>query len=120
VKLTQKHINGVIGSSLLAGTGTGGVFLHCQAGVSRLFDLGDYFKIVYYNQVAAQMLAAGAVRLSYAGNSGASYALEHTFNLSPANWVPLATNSAGSSGFLEFTNIPNATTNNYWRIRSVP
>jgi hypothetical protein len=33
--------------------------------------------------------------------------------------VPQATNPAGVGGVLRFTNTPNHTTNNYWRVRSV-
>jgi hypothetical protein len=54
------------------------------------------------------------------GIAGANYALDNTFSLSPANWVPLVTNSAGAGGVLVFTNTPNGATYNFWRIRSVP
>ena len=73
-----------------------------------------------YNQATSQLLSGSKVRLSFIGDSGANYALDRTFNLSPANWVPQATNPAGAGGVLVFTNIPNTATNNFWRIRSVP
>jgi hypothetical protein len=40
--------------------------------------------------------------------------------LSPPNWIPQLTNAAGSFGALVFSNAPDAATNNFWRIRSVP
>jgi hypothetical protein len=74
-----------------------------------------------YNQISAQRLSGGNVRLSFAGFVGGSYALDSTFNLrSPINWTALVTNSAGAGGALVFTNTPNPATNNFWRIRLVP
>jgi hypothetical protein len=73
-----------------------------------------------YNQISGLLLSDGNVRLSFMGVAGTSYALDRTFSLSPANWVPQATNSAGSGGALVFTNTPNPDTNNFWRLRSVP
>jgi hypothetical protein len=74
-----------------------------------------------YNQISAQRLSGGNVRLSFAGFVGASYSLDRTFNLrSPINWTALVTNSAGAGGALVFTNTPNPATNNFWRIRLVP
>jgi alpha-tubulin suppressor-like RCC1 family protein len=73
-----------------------------------------------YNQISVQLLSGGSVGLSLVGIAGAQYALDRTHNLSPASWVPQATNSAGSGGLLVFTNAPDQTTNNFWRIRSVP
>jgi len=43
-----------------------------------------------------------------------------SFSLSPPNRVPQVTNTAGVGGVLLFTNTPNPTTNNFWRVRSVP
>jgi hypothetical protein len=43
-----------------------------------------------------------------------------SFSLAPPNWMPQVTNSAGAGGVLVFTNTPNSTTNNFWRVRSVP
>ena len=73
-----------------------------------------------YNQISGQLLSGGSVRLSFVGIAGANYALDRSFSLMPANWVPQMTNSAGSGGVLVFTNTPDPTTNNFWRIRSVP
>jgi hypothetical protein len=41
-------------------------------------------------------------------------------SVSPANWIPQATNATSSFGTLVFINPPDATTNNFWRICSVP
>ncbi len=73
-----------------------------------------------YNQITSQFLTNGNLRLSFVGLTGTNYALDRTFNLSPANWVPQATNPANADGVLVFTNIPNKATNNFWRIRKVP
>jgi hypothetical protein len=54
------------------------------------------------------------------GNAGWNYALDRYSSLSPPNWIPQLTNQAGLFGALVFTNPPDATTNNFWRIRSVP
>ena len=74
-----------------------------------------------YNQISGELLPGDDVRLTYLGLAGTNYALDRTFNLSPpVNWVPQVTNPADPSGVLLFTNTPNPTTNNFWRIRSVP
>ena len=73
-----------------------------------------------YNQITGQLLTNGSLRLSFVGLTGTNYALDRTLNLSPANWVPQATNYANADGVLVFTNIPNKATNNFWRIRKVP
>jgi hypothetical protein len=73
-----------------------------------------------YNKISSQLLSKSSVSLSFFGNAGANYALDRSFSLSPANWIPQATNPANSFGALAFTNTPVATTNNFWRIRSVP
>ena len=73
-----------------------------------------------YDQISIQLLSGGNVRLSYVGIAGTKYALDRSFSLSPANWVPLATNPAGAGGVLVSTNTPNAATNNFWRVRSAP
>jgi hypothetical protein len=54
------------------------------------------------------------------GFAGTKYALDCSFRLKPANWVPQVTNPADAGGALVFTNTPNSGTNNFWRIRSVP
>jgi hypothetical protein len=73
-----------------------------------------------YNQIANQLLSGGTMQLSFVGIAGANYALDRSFSLSPANWVPVITNPADVNGNLVFTNAPDPTTNNFWRIRSVP
>ena len=74
----------------------------------------------FYNQISMQILSDGSVRFSFVGMAGSNYAIDSTFNLSPANWIPQATNPAGSFGALVFTNTPDPTTNKFWRVRSVP
>ncbi|MGB7746191.1 MAG: hypothetical protein WBN75_02775 [Verrucomicrobiia bacterium] len=49
---------------------------------------------------------SGDVRLSFVGIAGTNYALDRSFSLVPANWMPQVTNPAGSSGALVFTNTP--------------
>jgi hypothetical protein len=44
--------------------------------------------------------------------------LDH--HLCCGNWVPLVTNPAAAGGVLVLTNMPDPTTNNFWRIRAVP
>jgi alpha-tubulin suppressor-like RCC1 family protein len=73
-----------------------------------------------YNQISGQLFTNGDVQLSFVGIAGARYALDVSSSLSPANWLPLATNPASSYGPLCFTNTPAPTTNHFWRIRSVP
>jgi hypothetical protein len=71
--------------------------------------------------VAAEVLGGSTVRLSYLGLVGTNYALDRAFNLtSPASWKPLVTNSAPLGGYLILTNTVDLTTNNFWRMRSVP
>jgi alpha-tubulin suppressor-like RCC1 family protein len=73
-----------------------------------------------YNQITGQLMGSTKMQLTFYGNANAKYALERSASLSPPNWIPQATNAAGSFGVLLFTNMPDATTNNFWRIRSVP
>jgi alpha-tubulin suppressor-like RCC1 family protein len=73
-----------------------------------------------YNQIFGQLSGSTNMQLSFWGIAGATYALDRSSNLSSANWIPQATNTAGSFGALVFTNTPNKATNNFWRIRSVP
>ncbi len=73
-----------------------------------------------YNQISIQLLSGGNVGLSFFGNVGANYALDRSFSLVPTNWSPQVTNSTDASGVLVFTNTLDTTTNNFWRIRSVP
>ncbi len=73
-----------------------------------------------YNQISGQLLDGTNMQLSFVGIANANYALDRATSLSPPNWMPQATNPAGSFGVLVFTNPPDATTNNFRRIRSVP
>jgi hypothetical protein len=73
-----------------------------------------------YNQICCELLGGTNMQLSFVGIAGANYALDRSTSLSPANWIAQATNAAGSFGALLFTNTPDATTNSFWRIRSVP
>ena len=73
-----------------------------------------------YNQISIQLLSEGNVSLSFWGTAGMNYALDRSFSLAPPDWVSQVANPAGSFGTLVFTNTPNPTTNNFWRIRSVP
>jgi alpha-tubulin suppressor-like RCC1 family protein len=73
-----------------------------------------------YNEIAVRLLIGGSVSLSFVGTAGTSYELDRSFSLSPPVWVPQLTNAAGAGGILVFTNTPNPTTNDFWRIRSVP
>jgi hypothetical protein len=77
-------------------------------------------QVVPSNRISVQLFSNGSVYLSFEGLAGTNYALESTFNLTPANWIPQVTNPAGPKGVLVFTNTPVAGTNNFWRIRSVP
>jgi len=73
-----------------------------------------------YNQIAARFLTGGDLSLSFVGNSGTYYALDRTLGLLPPVWTPQETNLTSISGLLIFTNTPIPSTNNFWRIRSVP
>jgi hypothetical protein len=73
-----------------------------------------------YNRISIQLLSDGDVCLSFVGMAGANYALDRSFSLMPVNWMPQVTNSADACGMLVFINTPDPTTNNFWRIRSVP
>ena len=73
-----------------------------------------------YNQISIQLLSGGDVSLSFEGLAGTNYALDYASSLQPPNWSPLVTNPAGDAGMVWFTNTPDLTTNNFWRIRSVP
>ncbi len=74
-----------------------------------------------YNRLTAEALTGGAVRLTYVGLPGTNYALDRTFNLKPSVlWTPQETNPAPVGGMLILTNTPVLTTNNFWRMRSVP
>ena len=92
-------------------------------GWSASLNLTVIFKGIFpdYNQITGQLLSSGNMRLSFVGFARTNYALDRSYNLSPpVNWVPQMTNPAGLNGMLIFTNLANPTTNNFWRIRSVP
>ncbi len=72
-----------------------------------------------YNQISSQRLSNN-MQFSFVGIAGTNYALDRSFGLSPPNWMPQASNPANSFGALVFTNTPDPTTNNFWRIRYVP
>jgi len=73
-----------------------------------------------YNQIRCQLLGRTSMQLSFVGIAGMNYALDRSSSLSTPNWIPQSTNPAGSFGALVFTNPPDAATNNFWRVRSVP
>jgi hypothetical protein len=74
----------------------------------------------YFNRTVTQTLPGGLIRFSYLGLGGATYVLDRSFSLFPAQWIPVATNVAEASGAISFTNAPVVTANNYWRVRAVP
>jgi alpha-tubulin suppressor-like RCC1 family protein len=73
-----------------------------------------------YNRIFDQLLNGGSLRLSFVGIAGTNYALDRSFSLLPAHWVPQITNHADALGVLMLTNTPDPNTNNFWRIRLVP
>ncbi len=73
-----------------------------------------------YNQISGQLLGTGDMQLSFVGVAVANYALDRSFSLTSPNWVPQLTNSTDAGGVLVFTNTPDPTTTDFWRIRSVP
>ena len=75
---------------------------------------------VGYNQISSPVLSDSQMFLSFVGLARTNYVLERSFTLSPANWIPQVTNLADMNGNLIFSNTPDPTTNNFWRIRSVP
>jgi hypothetical protein len=75
---------------------------------------------VGYNQISIPVLSGSQIQMSFVGLAASNYALDRSFSLSPANWIPQVTNPADANGNLIFTTTPDPTTNNFWRIRSVP
>jgi hypothetical protein len=73
-----------------------------------------------YDLITNAVLNAKQMYISYVGLAGKNYALDLTHSLAPANWIPQVTNTAGMNGWLSFTNTPSPSTNNFWRVRSVP
>ena len=72
-----------------------------------------------YNQISGQLLGGTNMHFSFVGVAGANYALDRSAGLSPPIWIPQVTNAASSFGPMTFSNTPNTTTNNFWRIRLV-
>ena len=73
-----------------------------------------------FNRISALYIGGNQMRFSFTGSSGASYALDRSYNLSPpVSWVPQITNFANTNGLLILTNIANPSTNNFWRIRLI-
>jgi alpha-tubulin suppressor-like RCC1 family protein len=105
-----------------------GIFDH-QATTTALDDVSVVPLPSNYNQITAQLVNGGNVRLSYLGLSPVLYpdnpyqvyfyAIDRTFNLEMPNWAPQATNYLDNFGGVVFTNTPNALTNAFWRIRYV-
>jgi uncharacterized repeat protein (TIGR03803 family) len=94
-----------------------------QTGIECVSELDDVSLVPLppSYQISMKVLTGGNVSLSFTGTASNSYALDQTFSLSPPiNWVPVVTNSTGSGALLIFTNTPNAVTNTFWRVRSVP
>ena len=105
-----------------AGTSADGVTTD-QRGVVRdpYPDIGA-FEYVYpllipaFNHVSLQPVYGRDYRLIYQGSSGDQYILQQTYNLMPADWLPVATNPAGSDGTASFIITPTPRTNTFWRV----
>lgn len=76
--------------------------------------------VLGYNILSSQLLDEGTMKLSYLGTPNQIYVLDRTLDLAPANWIPQMTNASGADGALIFTNTPDSTANNFWRVRSLP
>jgi hypothetical protein len=100
-----------------------GKFGNNQAGVSSGNDKHGLQPMVSTlpgsNLITIELLKDGNVRLTYLGDAGINYALERSSSLGNPDWVSLVTNTAPSGGVLVFTNTPDTSMNNFWRIRSV-
>jgi len=53
-------------------------------------------------------IVSGGMQLAGTGGVGQAYVLLTSTNLSPANWIPIATNTADTNGLFQFTD-PQAT-----------
>lgn len=107
----------VSGSNLYAG----GQFTTAGGKTSRYIAQAVLGISPGYNQMTSQLLPGGSLGISYIGYPSTNYALYRTFNLSPpVAWIPQETNTMTISGVTTFTNAPVISTNNFWRIRSVP
>jgi hypothetical protein len=100
--------------------GDGTYSTNAPYGTNRPEQILAWAPLAGYNHLSSQLLAGGDMRLSFVGLPGTNYALDRSFSLRPTNWVPQVTNPAGANGGLVLTNTPNKTTNNFWRLRSVP
>jgi hypothetical protein len=69
--------------------------------------------------LSSQFLGDGTMMFSLPGTSGQSFVLERTSCLSPAHWIPRSTNLP-TDGEVVFIDIPEATTNNFWRVKLSP
>jgi hypothetical protein len=97
---------------------TGGIIFVSRTPI--LSSTEQYDAPLGYLQIFGQLLSTGDMQLSFMGIVDANYALDRSPSLAPANWTAQTTNSTDSKGALVFTNTPDVTTNNFWRIRSVP
>jgi hypothetical protein len=69
------------------------------------------------NQMIAQPLTGGTLRLIFGGHLTWPYALERTATLSPPiTWQALETNWAGARGYIFFTNTPPSDTPTFYRV----
>jgi len=83
-------------------------------------DSSVYSAELYQPDPAVRLLTGGDLELSFQGVPGTNYELQRAFSpLSPV-WISQATNPARAGSTLIFTNSPDPTTNNFWRIRSAP
>jgi alpha-tubulin suppressor-like RCC1 family protein len=109
-----------IGSLWAMGGNTQGQLGDSSYTTNTPFGISHLEQIVAYDQMFGQLLGGTNMQLFFVGWVGTNYALDCSSSLSPPNWIPQLTNPAGYGGALVFTNAPDATTNNFWRIRSVP
>jgi hypothetical protein len=71
------------------------------------------------NKVSAQLNSSSA-QLNFLGVPNSTYSLKWTPSLtSPANWIPLATNTISASGLLTFTS-PSSRSNDFFRMKAQP
>jgi hypothetical protein len=68
--------------------------------------------------LTAQLMNSGDMRLSFEGAAETAYVLERTASLSSPDWVAQTTNTTDLNGLVIFTNTPDITKNNFWRVRS--
>jgi uncharacterized repeat protein (TIGR03803 family) len=120
----KSFTNSPDGANPQAGLTLSGNVLYGTTAQGGSSGLGTVFSLTIvlpgFNQISGQLLGDGDMQLFFEGFAGGNYALDRSFSLSPANWIPQVTNPADANGNLIFTNTPDPTTNNFWRIRSVP